>query len=362
MRETVGLESRATGMLFLVAYVLLAVSGVGPETKSVEASVYSPSDEFVGAIPLIDLGTDKYLDRFQGGLYPDGENVPPVGHTQAGMRRAAQITTLDVNGRPDPDGRYVLLSIGMSNASSEFCGAARRRCAPESFMGQALNDPRVETQNLAIVNGAMPGQVAENWDDPGDAAYEDVKRRRLTPQGLSELQVQAVWLKIANRRPLSSLPALNADAYRLERSMGAIVRALKSRYPNLHLVFVSSRTYAGYSATRKNPEPFAYESGFAVKWLIEAQILQESTGYMDSEAGDLALSHTPWIGWGPYLWVAGENPRSDGLVWLPEDVGNDGVEVSSSGIRKVGRLMLEFYTTSPFARCWFVGGEVCAIK
>src|ERR671936_402607 len=48
----------------------------------------------------------------------------------------------------------------------------------------------------------------------------------------------------------------------------AIVAILRARYPNLKLVYVSSRTYGGYATTPLNPEPYAYDSGFAVKWLV----------------------------------------------------------------------------------------------
>jgi hypothetical protein len=71
-----------------------------------------------------------------------------------------------------------------------------------------------------------------------------------------------------------------------------------------------------------NPEPYAYDSGLAVKWLIEAQIRQMQTpdGHIDDRAGNLNY-HTvaPWLAWGPYLWADGLNPRSDGLVWKPND-------------------------------------------
>ena len=54
--------------------------------------------------------------------------------------------------------------------------------------------------------------------------------------------------------------------------MGQIVRMLKGRFPNLQLAYVSSRSYAGYATTELNPEPYAYESAFAVRWLIQDQI------------------------------------------------------------------------------------------
>jgi hypothetical protein len=213
----------------------------------------------------------------------------------------------------------------------------------------------VDHSALVSVNGAQGGEDATEWDGPSEEAYGRVLDDALAPLGLGEQQVQVVWLKQAHARPTVSLPSPDADAYALERDLGEIVRALAVRYPNLQLVFVSSRTYGGYATTTLNPEPFAYESGFAVKWLIEAQIRQSRDGEVDPTAGDLGLARVPWVGWGPYLWTSGSQPRSDGLVWLPEDVVSDGTHPSAIGVEKVGELLLRFFTTSPLARCWFEG-------
>ena len=65
-------------------------------------------------------------------------------------------------------------------------------------------------------------------------------------------------------------------------------RAARTRWPNLKLVFLASRIYGGYAHTDKiNPGPYAYEYGFSVKWLIQAQVNQMATGTVDRVAGDL---------------------------------------------------------------------------
>ena len=316
-------------------------------------------------IPLIDMGTRTYRG-FRGGLYPDGGNAPPEQHATAGLEAARRIRPLDADGNPSPTGRYVLLSIGMSNTTQEFCSQnARLPCDPWTFMGRAASDPAVNNTTLAIVNGARGAQSADRWDaahDPEFANYDRVRDSVLVPQGLTERQVQIAWVKVANPRPTVALPAPGADAYTMVKQMGDIVRAMKIRYPNLRQVFFSSRIYAGYATSPLNPEPYAYESGLAVKWLIEAQIeqMRAGGGITDVRGGDLDYSRgLPWIAWGPYLWADGVNVRSDGLAWEPADFAGDGTHPATSGRSKVGAILQAFFKTSPFTRCWFVAGETC---
>ena len=311
--------------------------------------------------PLNDLGSGLYLDQFEGGLYPDGSNELPAQHAAEGLSRALAIQPLNTLGEPDPEGKYVLVSIGMSNTTQEFCsGSQPGACQPWSFMGQAAAHPAVNDTALAIINGAAGGKSAAFWDSPLDPDYDRVVDEWLTPSGLSEQQVQAAWVKVANPRPTISLPHPDADAYQLVEQMGDIARALKVRYPNLQQVYFSSRIYAGYATTELNPEPYAYESGLAVKWLIEAQINQMTGGSIDPLAGDLDYTSgiAPWIAWGPYLWADGLNPRSDGLTWEQNDFNNDGTHPSQSGREKVGTMLLDFMLSSPFTQAWFLDPSI----
>lgn len=346
---------------FFPALVILIGLTARPFGAPIAAATGATRREAEDRIPLTDLGAGRYLG-FTGGLYENGSNSEPADHALVGLLRAARIQPLNPQGQPDPQGAYVLISIGMSNTTQEFCGGGRDgRCNPWTFMGQAATDPMVNKRTLVIVDGARGGQSAAFWDAPDEANYDRI-RMLLAERGLSEKQVQSAWVKVANPRPTLSLPAAQADAYLLVMQMGNIVRALKARYPNLQQVFLSSRIYGGYATTPLNPEPYAYESGFAVKWLIQAQIdqMRNEGRIIDVRAGDLNY-HTaaPWIAWGPYLWANGLTPRSDGLVWERADFEDDGTHPSPSGERKVGTLLLNFFKTSPYTRCWFVEGEVC---
>jgi hypothetical protein len=307
-----------------------AISECGPDTVRVA---------------LTDLGGCRYKG-FTGGLYPSGSNVPPAAHRAEGLRRVPLTRPLDRNGNPSSSGRIVFLSIGMSNGTQEFCGGAGYvSCQSWSFLARANADPAVNHTTLAIVNGARGGQVAAVWATSSSAEYDRIRDEGLTPIGLSERQVQVVWTKLANASPLRALPAADADALALQRSIGEVVRALKTRYPNLQMVFMSSRTYAGFATTNLNPEPYAYETGFAHKWAIEEQIA----------GGDYTGA---WMAWGPYFW-AGEqmNARSDGLFYIRTDFQNDGTHPSQAGQSKVADLMLAFFKTSEFTRGWFAGSN-----
>lgn len=306
--------------------------------------------------PLIDLDSQTYLG-FSGGLYPGG-NVPPAGHAALGLVRAALVRPLDGDGNPSPTGKIALLSIGMSNTTQEFCSQnGLQPCASWSFVGQALADPAVNRSTLVFVNGARGGQTAGTFDSPADPNYNRIRDTDLASAGLTEAQVQVAWVKVANAQPNRSLPAPESDAFTLLAQMGNIARALKARFPNVQLVFFSSRIYAGYATSALNPEPYAYESGFAVKWLVQAQIDQVRTGsVVESRAGDLDPGTVvPWIGWGAYLWGNGLTPRAaDGLVWERSDLEGDGTHPSQSGEQKVGAILLSFFKADPTTRSWFL--------
>ena len=232
-------------------------------------------------------------------------------------------------------------------------------------MGKAAADPGINHWLVVIVNGAADGQDAQR-DIVRIFQLRRVKSRSAPP--IEENQVQAVclcWtirsLGIALGQAASLHPRLSTAPMRTSCLESREVRALRVRYPYLRIVFISSRTYGGYATTDLNPEPFAYESGFSVKWLIESQI-NEMRGLPGSpRAGtlDYVKKAAPLILWGPYLWADGATPRSDGLAWQRGDFEEDGMHPSQSGEAKVADRLIEFFKNSPYTRCWFVvGGNV----
>jgi len=323
-----------TRVVSLILVVLFSV-GSPPAPASSANTNANCNNTSVGFVPLIDLGTGLYRG-FEGGLYPGGSNHRPDAHTSAGLEIANAISPLDTLGIQDPaHGRIVLISIGMSNTTMEF----------QAFLPKLSADP-TRNPRLLAVDCAVGGQAANIIRNP-NAAYWDSVTARLRDAGSSLKQVQAVWLKEANADPTGTFPA-SADT--LQWNLAAIVRILKQKLPNVKLAYVTSRIYAGYASTPLNPEPYAYESGFAVKWLIQSQISGDSLNF-DPAKGAV---EAPWLSWGPYLWADGLTPRSDGLTWACSEFSStDGTHPSTSGRDVVADSLLSFFRSDTTTVPWF---------
>lgn len=292
----------------------------------------------VGLTPLDEMGADARYQGEDGGLYGGGANEPPPEHLAAARSQTARIVPLDADGKPAPAGRIGLVSISMSNATQEF----------SSFKRIADADPR-KAPAVAIVDCAQGGQAMAEWVNPEAPAWREADRRLQQAQ-VSPRQVQVVWVKLANKGPRGDLAE---HGRKLQQDTQAVLQNAQARFPNLRIAYLGSRIYAGYSLGPLNPEPYAYESAFVVRWLIQAQIKGEPALRYDDAA---APAKVPLLLWGPYFWADGTTPRrSDGLVWERQDLGGDGVHPSDSGRRKVAEMLLRFFTQDPLARTWFVG-------
>ena len=293
-----------------------------------------PPQASVGLTPLTDLGSGAYKGE-QGGLYPGGKNEPPRAHVEAGLKMAREVAPLDQDGKRSADGKIVLLSIGFSNPSIEF-PAFQRRLAQETDL-----NPR-----LVTVNGCVGSQASSVQADP-NSNYWNVVDQRLKAAGLTGKQVQALWIK----EVIPGAVGFPEKARELAKNLVASLHVVHDRFPNAKVAYLSSRTYGGWTELGGSPEPGAYETGFAVKWVVSGQISGEPELNYDSAKG---VVRSPWIEWGPYLWTDGVKGRKDGFVYLREDVREDGLHPSDKGSAKVAELMLKFFREDPTARMWFL--------
>lgn len=278
-----------------------------------------------------------------GGLYGDGLNTPPPELEAAARKALAGIVPRDIDGAPDKSGLMVLLAIGMSNTSQEF----------QRFK-QLADADRTKSSAVVVVDGAQGGRDAAAWD-PADPQSLNVWReteRALKMAGVTPEQVQVVWVKHAMQRP-SALGEFPAHADALREHLTAILQEARRRYPHLALAYLSSRTYGGYSKNDLSPEPYAFESAFAVRGVILDQLHGNRRLNADPAAGDVMA---PVLLWGPYLWADGALARpDDGFTWEPADVAKDGLHPSPAGREKVAGLLLQFFRTNPLAAPWYTG-------
>lgn len=303
-------------------------------------SAHAAGDECTGLVPLVDMARGETHGGFPGGLYPQVKDYNWGRHLGLGMKLAMGVRPLDAKGQPDENGTIVFISVGMSNTSREsnaFASLVRE------FAG--LNP------DVVFINAAQGGQDARRIADP-DGVYWDNVDARLAQRGFSPLQVQVIWHKEAVAGPRDPFPE---HAQELRDLHGAAARIIKDRYPNATLMYSSSRIYAGYAETGLNPEPYAYESGYAVKWLVADQIAGDSALNFDPRRGEVVA---PYIQWGAYLWADGVCGREDGLQWFREDFADDGTHPSNQGSQKVGELLLAHFSTDPTARLWFLRPEL----
>ena len=290
-----------------------------------------------GLKPLTEMSADdKYLDQ-DGGLYGNGHNEPPADHRTAAEAELAKIKPLDVAGKPAKDGQIVFLSISMSNATQEF-----------STFKRIADRDQDKSPLVTIVDGAQGGQAMAEWAPP-DAQPWAVALQRLDKAGVTPKQVQVAWIKLANKGPRGDL---REHGDKLKADTLAVIHNAKQKFPNLRIAYLGSRIYGGYTNGGLNPEPYAYESAFVCRWLIQDQIAGKQELNYDASRGDVKA---PLLLWGPYFWGDGTTPRkSDGLVWKRDDLGPDGTHPSDSGREKVARMLLEFCRTDPLAKPWFI--------
>jgi hypothetical protein len=296
----------------------------------------------VGLKPLTDMTAEDRYKGEDGGLYGGGKNEPPEAQRAAALAESKRITPLDETGKPSKDGKIVLLSLGMSNTAGEWV----------TFKELADRDPQKSPQ-VVMVNGAVGGAGARSWahgpQGPWTTVAQRVKEAKVSPQ-----QVQVVWIKHAEAFPDPDAPPLEY-AKNLKKWLASMVRTLKSEYPNVRIAYWSSRTYGGYNAAGLrlvNPEPFAYESAFSVRWLIQEQIRGEAELNYDPKKDKVVA---PLLLWGPYLWADGSTPRkSDGLVWERTDFEKDGVHPTRKGREKVADQLLRFFKEDAGTQTWFV--------
>jgi hypothetical protein len=310
---------------------------VGPVKELLEER---KEQKAVGYKPLTEMSADDKYFGEEGGLYGGGKNEPPAAHQQAAQEALKQITPRDVQGKPSKDGKIVFVGLGMSNTGAAFRG----------FQEKVDKDP-AKPAHLILVNCCWSAG-ASSWAKDGGTwtrALEQLEKANVSPQ-----QVQVAWIKHAEPFPESEKKRLD-HAKQLKTNLVTSLQLAKKKFPNLKIAYLSSRTYGGYAVNGvrlANPEPFAYESAFAVRWAIQEQMKGDATSNYDAKKGKVVA---PVLLWGPYLWADGTTPRKDGLTWERTDYSKDGLHPDASGQEKIVEQLMKFFKNDQSAKAWFVG-------
>jgi hypothetical protein len=289
---------------------------------------------------LTDLGTGTYQGS-EGGLYPNGSNVRPASHDSDGVALAKAIVPLDSNGNYSPTGKYVMMAIGESTAQNEF-GA---------FLPIAYADP-AKNPNLVIVNGAQGGGTPFDYENSTSPYWATVLNNYLPQAGVTAEQVVVIWVEDTDGIASGTFPT---DIAELQTEYENMMQTMHTMFPNLKMVYFSSRVYGGYSngvGTPDNPEPYAYEVGFAVKWSIQDQLNGNANLNYNPLLGPVVA---PWMSWGPYYWSNGMLGRKDGLEWDCADFSADGTHPSAPyGQLKVATALLDYLKTDDTTTPWYL--------
>lgn len=295
------------------------------------------------------LGTATYRGLV-GGLYPDGENLRPFNHTQNLEEVAILIKGRRVDGRVDnTDGSVVMLGIGNGSAGSSFAEFARIAKADTVLSSRVhfINGCRVE-----VSLDALQSSSSAYWAEIGIALESESK---------SGSQVQVVWLQAEDLQ--NSDTAFPTSAVALAEKLRAVCETMRNVFPNLRIVYLSSRPYAGYAdhaALEVRPglrSPRDNSYGWAVKFLVENQ-LKRIPGYTFGTESD----PIPGLTWCTDDWADGDLENSVGLKWECSDFDESGIELSPSGAVKTGSRIYQFVSKDVISQPWFHNPMLVSVK
>jgi len=339
-----------TGQYFFTVQVQDAVGATSTDAltlnvdKPTGANCNNISWDVTGTQTLMEgldvLGPNTY-EGTKGGLYPGGSNKTPAAHLSYGIGLGQQIQPLDANGAADPNGKEVLLIVGESIVFLEG-----------EYLAQDGNADPAKNPSVVVVNGGQGGATLGYLKDAQNAYWTTMLTYLLPNYGVTAEQVVAVWIEPVNGIHSGTFPS---DVSQFQNNIEQVMQTLQILFPNIKIVYLSSRYYAGYSngVVTDNPEPYAYETGFAVKWAIQDQLNGLKRLNYDPTKGPVLA---PWMEWGPYYWSNGlVVPNTEGLVWPCEDLKYDGTHPNhASGKEKVANQVLNFLKADPTATPWFL--------
>ncbi|MCB8940830.1 MAG: hypothetical protein H6655_20695 [Ardenticatenaceae bacterium] len=260
------------------------------------------------AIPMPELGAGFYRDE-QGGLYPSGLNTPPTSYLNELNTMANQLAQEE---------ELVVLGLGMSMMQNAMSGFT-----------PFTNAADINTA-LTVINGAI-GSNQQRWQNPNSPVWnrglEQLAAADLGPGDVDVILYHNAWS--GPSLPFPEHPEMVKDSFAITMDI------IAQLYPNVQIIYLNSRHYGGWNPNSKAPEPWAYEEGWAVKWLIEERI----NGEID----------TPLLAWMAYQWDS---------TWPESYFVADGLHLSNEGKAASGALWDAHFRTSSYIAPWYLGQPI----
>lgn len=255
-----------------------------------------------GLTPFLDLQTGYYMG-YQAGLYPGGTNILSGPHLKSGKTIAQGIKPLDGDGNVNyGDGAVLIVSFGPSVPGHIFNKFVQHIRDPS--VNYNLN-PCVDAVNLCI--GGK--DISYGTDDSTADDYWSDLVSNVEAIGYTAEQVQIGWMYF-NAKGLTEEPVFPDNSILMKDLFVKFINKSKEYFPNLKIMYVSSRHWGGYADTTLTEyyslaEPASYQNSWTVKWLIEEQI--NNTNPLLQYRG--ANPKAPYLLWGPNFWCDGNIRR-----------------------------------------------------
>ena len=290
------------------------------------------------ATPIVDMQpidiiqTGIWIDPqgvgHQGGLYPDGFNVPPTGHANKIAKATNQIS-----------GVVGVMTIGASN------------CFYESEQFDSL---MIGNSDAILVNAALGGKTLEKMQEN---SYWVHAHEQVTSEGLTDNDIQVVIFESNSFDAFINVATFMQWQGYIADMMTVICQRVLTEFPKTRVIYLPGTTYSGYyqPGYNKFAEPWSYYLSWGVKELIERQITGDPS-LKCSGPGKIS----PVLCWMNPNWSDGAAENSFGLGWMIEDVIpsypgsiNNGVHPSVIGASKIASYWFNFFNNDTYAASWF---------
>lgn len=294
--------------------------------------VYTPPDQ---KIPLNDLGAGTFGDSV-GGLYPGGANSPSGTYANDLYSISQKIVPLDTLGRPSnsPKATIVFLSMGGSTGGHNM----------KNLQDKTIGNPLCN-QSVKIINGNT-GTGAGALNDimnPDDSYWAHISQM-LHGTRSSYRQVQVLYLETDDTTRFISWPQRPTL---VKNDIETCMQVMKSKFPNLKILYVLGRTKTFGDNAPWNKEPSPFYMGWGCKWAIQDQINGvPGTEYKGSNPV------APLITWGFYQWADSLPRQTDQFYWRNSETA-DGLHANSVGEDTLTYRFQNFLLADKNASIWY---------